>query len=84
MKQLKTYKTTTFADGDFRIDVTEKRDEFEAYLYHKDYAVKDLMFGSPKKNFRFGETIRMTMDMFMELVESNLPDYKENYLEMHF
>ena len=79
MKQLKSYKTTTFADGDFRIDIVEKRTEFEAWIYRKSSGIKTLMFGSGKKQTIYGEAVTITFDMFVDLVESNLPEYKDGY-----
>lgn len=76
MRQLKSYKTTTFADGDFRIDIVEKKSEYEAWLYHKDYGVKNFMFGS-------GKQIE-TFDSFVDLVEANLATYKRIYKDEHF
>lgn len=79
MKQLTSYKTMTFAEGDFRIDIVEKRTGFEAWIYRKNNGVKTLMFGSPKKNTAYGKPITITFDTFMELVKNNLPDYKDSY-----
>ena len=72
-----TVKTTTYTAGAFCIDIVEKPDEFEAFLYHKGYGIKDLMFGSPKQQHD-GE---QTFEMFLELVEANLTDYINIYRE---
>lgn len=57
----------------YKIDiVTQNKDGkryCEAYLYRRDYGVKDLMFGA--ENYDAGE--------FLELVRCNLSDYIEGY-----
>ena len=81
MKEITNIKTRTFTSGKYRVDIAEKKDLFEAWLYHKDCGIKQLMFGSPKKNSIHGESVTITFDMFLEMVENNLPEYKETYYD---
>ena len=73
MKQLKSYKTTTFADGDFRIDIVEKRDCFEAWIYRSKYGMKSFIYGQEKQ--------RTTFDEFVELIEDTVDEDKRLYDE---
>lgn len=79
MKEITSIKTRTFISGNYRVDIIEKKDLFEAWLFHKDSGIKKMMFGSPKKSCVYGEPVTFTFDMFMQIVENNLPEYKEDY-----
>ena len=68
------YKTTTYEDGDYRIDVVTMPNRYEAYLYHKDCAIKSLMFGADRKT---------SADEFLRLVSDNLQEYEADYFEEH-
>ena len=84
MKELKSYKTTTFESGKWIIDIVEKRDCFEAWLSIKNYCEKSYMFGSAKKQHHVNGTAwTQTFDFFCEIVEANLPEYKKIFLEEH-
>lgn len=90
MKKNTTIKTTTYEtpfDG-FLVDIVEQTDTFAngetepmyyAWLYHKDYGVKDLMFGSMAKQHQNKRD-------FIDMVEANLcnQNYIEGYMEDHF
>lgn len=67
----KTSNITTYSYGEFLVDVTDKLEEYEAFIYHKDYGVKDLMFGVSKD--------QNTLDEFMEIVFYNLPKHIDTY-----
>lgn len=71
MKQLKSYKTTTFADGNFRIDIVEKKTEYEAWIYRHDTGIKSHIIGVMKKD--------TTFENFVEMIECNLEEDKEHY-----
>lgn len=79
MKELAISTTTYEVLGDFRVDIVHNRaDEdsnWEAYLYHKNYGVKDLMFGVSDKDESFTG--------FLELVLGNLGKYVSYYYEDH-
>ena len=73
MKQLKSYKTTTFADGDFRIDIVETRTEFGAWIYRHNVGTKSFIYGCQKKT--------TTFDEFVETIEATIDEDKEHYDE---
>lgn len=75
MKKTNTPITRYNAEQGFYVDVVDLPDKFEAWIGHKDYGVKNLMFGWPK--FQPVDNSTWTMDMFMELVEGNLDDDKD-------
>lgn len=78
------YKIHTYeADDGFMVDIVDKDDAFEAWIYHKDYGIKDLMWGEPKKNTIFGEPFTQTLQGFKSLVEANLEAYAGDYREDH-
>ena len=75
MEKTKTVTTTTYKthlDG-FYVDVvktkTDKWHEIEAWIYHKDYGTKSLMFG----------TYNETEKEFLETVEGNIEIYAGIY-----
>lgn len=67
----RTYKY----DDQYMIDIVIDGKTYEAWLYNKDYGVKDLMFGSPIGQESFSD--------FMESVEVNAPDYIATYQQFH-
>ena len=71
MRQLKSYKTTTFADGDFRIDIVEKRTTYEAWIYRHKTCFKNFIYGVEKKD--------TTLDEFIELIEATIDEDKALY-----
>ena len=76
------YKIHTYeADNGFMVDIVDKGDAFEAWIYHKDYCVKDLMWGEPKENSRFEKPFTQTLQGFKALVEANLEGYAAGYAE---
>ena len=79
MKMNSYYQTITFEienEPGFMVDIVENANEYEAWLYHKDYGVKSLMFGSEKKQHN-GKAD------FCDMVEANLINqpYINNYME---
>lgn len=71
MKKTDT-KITRFKDGDWNIDIIDGP-IWEAWLNHFEYGVSVLMIGIEKKDADFNR--------FRELVESNLEEYKQSYME---
>lgn len=70
--------TTTYDMGDgFCLDIVQRWEEgtvtdFEAWIHHEDYAVKNYMFGCP--NIKgFGD--------FVEMAVRNYDEYKDFYNE---
>ena len=80
MKLERTFiETETFAYGDYRVDMTVTSGSFAAWIYHKDYGIKKLMFeipGTPNGK-------RISPDEFLEMVENNIDDYIKGYKEMY-
>lgn len=68
-------KTITFEVGfrDFMVDVTETDFGHDAFLYKKNYGIKELMFGLQEKD----------LDDFLEIVEANLLDSMQDYEEQY-
>ena len=83
MKEL-ACTTRTFVSGKYIIDIVEKHDLFEAWITVKDGTDKMFMFGSPKKQHT-PEGFRYTVDfdVFFEMVESCLPEYKKIFKQEH-
>lgn len=65
-------KIIRFEHGNFWVDIVELEDWYEAWLQHKDYGISDMMFGLGKEN---------DLDYFLEIVEVNLDEYEEGYIE---
>ncbi len=85
MRMKKTnIKTTAFeCKGGFMCDVVETDTEFQAWLYHKSYGTKELMFGvaSDGSGMRAdGVPVGPTnIDEFVSLIEFNIDEYIEDY-----
>lgn len=66
------YKTTTYADGRFCVDIVEKEDTYEMWVYLKDYGVKEFCFGLMRED--------TTLDDFLDTVDANLSFEEAAYL----
>ena len=78
-----TRQTTSYMVSDFSdyiVDIIELPEEWEAWLYHKDYCVKMLMFGFVKKD---QNNYPIPQEMFLELVDANVNDYIDEYEETY-
>lgn len=64
------------------IEIVEKDDSFEAWIYDENYGVKDLMWGEPIHNTRFGKPYVQTYENFVKLVEENIEEYIEDYYDL--
>ena len=76
MKKITDVVTTTYQYNDnYYIDIVKngKEDTYEAWIYHRAYGIKSLMFGVPSET--------NTIEMFLVLVEGNAEDYIEIYAE---
>lgn len=65
-----SYRTITYTDGDYLVDIVTTPTTYEAWICHKGYGTKNLMFGMPKD--------QQTRFEFMQIVEANIDDYKES------
>lgn len=75
-------KTITFEvnnEPGFFVDIVEDKVEYGAWLYHKDYGIKQFMFGSIKNQ-------HPNIDDFIDMVEANLDnqDYVNGYKDDYF
>ena len=61
------------------VDIVETPDSFEAWIYDKNYGIKELMWGEPKNNMRFNEPYTQTFEGFKKLVSASVKDYLESY-----
>lgn len=75
MTKICTKAVTLYDVGDdWRVEVIRREDGWrEAWLFHKDYGVKDLMFGVQSK----GQEL-------LDMIEANLSDYINFYKEQYF
>lgn len=72
MKKAKI-KTSTYEVGNgFLVDIVVTESEHEAWIYHKDYGIKSMMWG--------GLNSSETIEDFKALVEANVPEYAEDYM----
>ena len=75
MKKINSVTYTYKYNDDFMIDIvqtwTGEAFDYEAWIYNKDYGVKDLMFGSSEKS----------LEDFIELAEQNAPEYITTYMD---
>jgi hypothetical protein len=59
----------------FRLDITDNGKVYDAFLYHKQYGTKSLMFGCPKE--------QQSYDDFLEIVRCNILEYIPDYITEH-
>ena len=57
--------------------VTKGTETYEAWIYHRDYGVKTLMWGVPQDSTSYDEF----KDMVASSVEDNIEGYKEEYMD---
>jgi len=75
MKKIINYTVTTFIYKNvWRIDIVNNKSTYEAWLYHKDYGIKTLMFGAEA-------SYHDSLAEFIEVVEVNADDYIKIYKE---
>lgn len=60
---------------DYFVQVEDNNEIIEFYLYHKDYGVKTLMFGMPKKE------VSDIRQIILDNAEDYILDYIEKYIE---
>lgn len=72
-----TYQTTLtlYVENGFMIDIVSKLNNWkEAWIYHEDYGIKDMMFGMEEP-----------MAEFITIIQKNLQetmnDYREQYMD---
>lgn len=64
---------TYLCEFGFRMEIVEKTDTFECWIYHSNYGIKDLMFGGKKAD--------TTKEDFIELAKANYIDYLKGYID---
>ena len=79
MKKVNNKITTYEYEINIRVDIVETPDKFEAWIYDRNYGIKQLMWGEPKNNMRFNEPYTQTFEKFKKLVSANIEDYIESY-----
>ncbi len=68
------YKFKTFGyDNGFRMDIVITENNYEGWIYHKDYEVKKFMFGLPK--------FQQTYDEALKIFSYNFDEYIKGYIE---
>lgn len=67
----------------FYVDITLNtlEDCYYAWLWERSYGIKDMMFGCPVHNHRFGKPYVETLEGFTEAVIVNLPEYADGYMD---
>lgn len=73
-----SYKVSDYSD--YIVDIVELPDEWEAWLYRKDMAIKMYMFGFAKKD---QNNYPVSREMFIELVDGNVNDHIDDYEETY-
>lgn len=76
MQKIEKKLLATYAYEDFFIEIFDFNGEYEAWLQHKDYGVKDLIFGAPKT--------KQTLEEYVADVENVLDEYIEKYEESYY
>ena len=79
MRKLNNHTVTTYIYKNvWRIDIVNNRSTYEAWLYHRDYGIKTLMFVTEANDVD-------SLDKFVELVNLNAegycPIYRDEYMK---
>ena len=72
-----TYSIDSNVYNGFMVDIVERSDRFDIWLYNVNTGIKDLMFGLPyvQKDFT------TDLEKALEITLNNLPDYIPDYIE---
>ena len=77
MKEITNIITKTYDAGDgFFIDITQKGNYADAWIYHKDYGVKLHLYGTELKTEYVPD-----YDYFIGMVKNELEEDKADYFE---
>lgn len=76
-----SYRVSDYSD--YIVDIVELSDEWEAWLYHKNFAVKMFMFGSLKKQELICGRKEYDLEAFIKLVDAEVNDYIDDYEETY-
>ena len=71
-----TYTYTIENGRGFLLDVVSTEDAFEAWLYHEQYGIKDMMFGLLKSK-------TPSLQEALDVIEPNLHEYISDYASVH-
>ena len=74
MKKADVKITVYEMKDDFFVEVYKNNDIFEFWIYHRNYGIKEFMFGLPEKYFNEINTIE-------NLIKGNFDDYKKTYIK---
>lgn len=86
--KMETRTETYWIRDKWFVDITISPDKdahiIEAWLYHKDYGIKDMMYGeawddTEKHTIQDKPEYIHTYEQFLAIVESNIPDYMKIY-----
>lgn len=78
-KEIKQTTRTFQHDGNYYIDIVEGPEMYEAWLYHKDYGVKMLMFGQTKAGRRSFDPLQDFIDMTLAYPQEYIETYIDRY-----
>ena len=77
MKKLINHSITTYIYKNiWRIDIINNKSTYEAWIYHKDYGIKNLMWSVEAEHYR-------NIADFTALAEKNADDYIYTYKERY-
>ena len=82
MKKVNNEITTYEYEIKICVDIVETPDAFEAWIYDKNYGIKELMWGELKNNMRFNEPYTQTFEGFKKLVSANIENYIGSYYRL--
>ena len=74
MKKADVKITVYEMKDNFFVEVYKNNDIFEFWIYHRNYGIKEFMFGIPEKYFNKGNTIE-------HLIKSNFERQKDFYIQ---
>lgn len=66
-----------YRDG-FKVDIVVNEEDFvEFWLYHKDYAVKEFLFGVLKES----DSVEDYVDLMLSNIEENIKEYSAVHMD---
>lgn len=75
-RKIYTYIIESDIYNGFILEIEEKKDIFDLWLYHNNTGIKDYIFGLPKDNPE-----SKTIEDCLSIAVNNLPSYISTYIE---
>lgn len=80
MKRANIYIETYDCGNGFLMDFVHTDGTYEGWIYHRDYGVKDLIFGLPMTQSTRSEAL----DLLQYNLENGIESYRKQYMQIGY